>query len=177
MSTMEKPRDVIGGALVIGIGAGFLLFGRELEMGTSFRMGPGYFPTILSVLMILLGLAMVALAWRKPAQEDAIGQVPWLAMALVVVPVVLFGFSLRGVGLAPILVVVVLATAWASRYASLKASVPLALGIAVFCSVLFTKALGLPLPLFGPWVSPAHWTAAPPPPPADAAPGDAAPAQ
>jgi hypothetical protein len=150
MSTMEKPRDVIGGVLVIGIGAGFLLFGRELEMGTSFRMGPGYFPTILSVLMILLGLAMVALAWRRPAQEDAIGQVPWLAMALVVVPVVLFGLCLRALGLLPILVVVVLATAWASRYASFSASVVLALGIATFCSLLFIQALGLPLPLLGP---------------------------
>jgi len=164
MSTMEKPRDVVGGLLVAGIGLGFLLFGRELEMGTSFRMGPGYFPTILSILMILLGLALAAIAWRAPVQEDVVGEVPWVGIALVIVPVVLFGFSLRGLGLLPILVVVVLATAWASRYASLKASVPLALGIAVFCSVLFIKGLGLPLPLFGPWVSPAYWTAAPPAP-------------
>ena len=62
MATMERPRDVMGGVLVVAIGAGFFLFGRELEMGTSFRMGPGYFPTILSVLMIGLGLAMTALA-------------------------------------------------------------------------------------------------------------------
>ena len=173
MTTMEKPRDVVGGLVVAGIGLGFLVFGRELEMGTAFRMGPGYFPTILSVLMILLGLALAAIAWRGPMQEDVVGKVPWVGIALVIVPVVLFGFSLRGVGLAPILVVVVLATAWASRYASLKASVPLSLGIAVFCSVLFIKGLGLPLPLFGPWVSPAHWTAAPPAPPAPAEPAPA----
>ena len=94
---------------------------------------------------------------------------PWLGLALVTVPVVLFGLMLRGLGLAPILVLVVLLTAWASRYATLRASVPLALGIAAFCSVLFIKGLGLPLPLVGPWLSPAHWTAAPPapaPPPA-----------
>ena len=150
MSTMEKPRDVVGGVLVMAIGAGFLVFGRELEMGTSFRMGPGYFPTILSVLMILLGLTLAVIAWRRPGQEDAIGTVPWLGMALVVMPVVLFGLCLRALGLLPILIVVVLATAWASRYASLKASVLLAVGIATFCSLLFIKALGLPLPLLGP---------------------------
>ena len=49
MSLMEKPRDIVGGLVVMTIGAGFLMFGRELEMGTSFRMGPGYFPTILSI--------------------------------------------------------------------------------------------------------------------------------
>jgi hypothetical protein len=150
MSTMEKPRDVVGGLLVAGIGLGFLLFGRELEMGTSFRMGPGYFPTILSILMILLGLALAVIAWRRPGQEDVVGKVPWVGMALVVMPVVLFGLCLRALGLLPILVVVVLATAWASRYASLKASVLLSVGIATFCSLLFIKALGLPLPLLGP---------------------------
>ena len=82
-------------------------------------------------------------------------------IALVVVPVVLFGLTLRGLGLAPILVVVVLATAWASRYASLRASVPLALGIAAFCSLLFIKGLGLPLPLVGPWLSRRYWRAPP----------------
>lgn len=159
---MEKPRDVIGGFLVMLIGAAFLLFGRELEMGSSFRMGPGYFPTILSILMLLLGLAMVVLAWRKPAQEGGVGEVPWVGITLVVVPVILFGLTLRGLGLAPVLFLVVLATAWASRHAKLRSSVPLALGIAVFCSALFIKGLGLPLPLLGPWINPSHWTAAPP---------------
>jgi hypothetical protein len=160
---MERPRDVVGGCLILLIGAGFLLFGRELEMGTSFRMGPGYFPTILSVLMMVLGLAMVVLAWRKPVSEGGVGQVPWVGLALVVVPVLVFGLTLRGLGLGPVLVVVVLATAWASRNARLRSSVPLALGMALFCSFLFIKGLGLPLALFGPWVKPSHWAAAPPP--------------
>ncbi len=135
MTGMEKPRDVVGGLLVVAIGAGFFLFGRELEMGSSFRMGPGYFPTILSVLMILLGVAMVALAWRKPTTEGAFGSIPWLGIILVVFPVVFFGLTLRGLGLAPVLVIVVLLTAWASRYRSVRTAVPLALGLAAFCSL------------------------------------------
>ena len=43
-------------------------------MGTSFRMGPGYFPTILSWLMVALGAVMAGLAWRAPHQEDAFGR-------------------------------------------------------------------------------------------------------
>ena len=54
-------------------GRAFLLFGRELEVGTSFRMGPGYFPTILSWLMVALGAVMAGLAWRAPHQEGAFG--------------------------------------------------------------------------------------------------------
>jgi hypothetical protein len=160
---MERPRDLAGGLLVVAMGAGFFLFGRELETGSSFRMGPGYFPTVLSLLMIALGAVMTLLAWRAPHQEGAFGQVPWRGLVLVVGAVVLFGLALRGLGLLPVLVLVVLLTAWASRYASWRASVVLAAGIAGFCTALFIHGLGLPLPLVGPWLSPASWTAAPPP--------------
>ena len=179
---MEKPRDVVGGLLVVAIGAGFFLFGRELEMGTSFRMGPGYFPTILSVLMMLLGAAMVAIAWRKPPTEGAVGSIPWVGIALIVVPVIIFGLTLRGLGLAPVLVIVVLASAWASRYRSLRTAIPLALGISAFCTFLFVRALGLPLPMVGPWLSASYWSPPPATAPAAApapapAPASTAPAQ
>jgi hypothetical protein len=141
---MERPRDVAGGLVVMAIGAGFFLFGRELELGTSFRMGPGYFPTVLSLLMIGLGAAMTVLAWRAPHQEGAFGHVPWRGVLLVAGATIFFGFALRGLGLAPVLVLVVLATAWASRYASWRSSVPLALGLAAFCVFLFVRGLGLP---------------------------------
>ena len=160
----ERPRDVVGGLVVVGIGGLFLLFGRELPVGTSFRMGPGYFPAILSWLMVAMGVAMAVLAWRAPHQEGAFGTVPWRALLLIVGATVFFGLALRGLGLLPVLLVVVLATAWASRYASLKASTALALGIALFCSALFIKGLGLPLPLTGPWLSGAYWSPAAPPP-------------
>ena len=153
MSTsFEKPRDLVGGLVIVAIGGVFLLFGRELPVGSSFRMGPGYFPLILSWLMMAMGAVMAGLAWRAPHQEGAFGEVPWR-------------------GLLPVLLVVVFATAWASRYASLRAAVPLALGVAVFCSTLFITGLGLPLPLTGNWLKPAWWS----PPAAVTAPAATAP--
>ena len=107
---------------------------------------------------------MAGLAWRAPHQEGAFGVVPWRALVLIVGATLFFGLGLRGLGLLPVLLVVVFATAWASRYASLKASAALALGIALFCSGLFIKGLGLPLPLTGPWLSAALLVAGAPPP-------------
>jgi putative tricarboxylic transport membrane protein len=67
--------------------------------------------------------------------------------------------------------IIVLATAWASRYATLRGSLPLSIGLAASCAVLFIRLLGLPLPLTGPWLSVDYWspsapasTAAPPTP-------------
>jgi hypothetical protein len=168
-ATIEKPRDVIGGVVVMAIGLGFFLFGRELEMGTSFRMGPGYFPNILSILMIALGAAITGVALRKPKREAGSGMLPWRGIVLVIGATLFFGASLRGIGLAPALVIVVVATAWASRYARLFPSVLLAIGLAIFCVVLFIRGIGLPLPLIGPWLTPAYWSATvTPPPPAPA---------
>jgi hypothetical protein len=158
----ERPRDIAGGLLTIAIGAGFFLFGRELEMGSSFRMGPGYFPTMLSFLMMGLGAALTLLAWRAPREEGAFSHVPWRGLLLIIGATILFGFTLRGLGLAPVLLLVVFASAWASRYAAWRSSVPLALGLALFCTVLFVRLLGLPLPVLGPWTDPQRWWAAPP---------------
>ena len=41
---------------------------------------------------------------------------------------------------------------------TLRASVLLSLGIAAFCTFLFIRLLGLPLPLTGPWLSASYWS-------------------
>jgi hypothetical protein len=158
---IQKPRDVIGGLVVIAIGAGFFLSGQELDMGTSFRMGPGYFPTILSILMIGLGAVIAVQALRTPDTEYSFGQVPWRGLLLLISAVAFFGFVVRGLGLAPTVLIAVLTTAWASRYATVRTSLPLSIGIAAFCTVLFIRLLGIPLPLTGPWLSVDYWSLAP----------------
>ena len=97
-ASFEKPRDVVGGLVVVGIGSLFLLFGRELEVGSSFRMGPGYFPAILSWLMVALGAVMAGLAWRAPHQEGVFGVVPWRALVLVAGATLFFGLTLARAG-------------------------------------------------------------------------------
>lgn len=158
---LQKPRDVVGGCIVIAIGALFLLLGRDLDFGDSFRMGPGYFPTVLSILMIVLGAALTLQGLRGARTEGAFQHIPWIGFVSVIGIVVFFGLTLRGLGIAPAVAIVVLVTASASRYARLGTSLLLALGLAGFCTVLFIYLLGLPLPSFGPWLSPGYWAPAP----------------
>jgi hypothetical protein len=153
MTSMQRRRDVIGGLIVMTIGTGFLTVGSDLDMGSSFRMGPGYFPNVLSVVMIALGLAITGLALRCPKGEGGSTPLPWRGLLLIIGAAVFFGFAVRGLGLAPVLLGVVLASAWASRYAAVRTSVSLAAGVAAFCTFLFIQMLGLPLPLTGPWLS------------------------
>jgi Tripartite tricarboxylate transporter TctB family len=157
-TTMEKPRDVFGGLIVVAIGSFFLILGRDLEMGTSLRMGPGYFPIILSAMMICLGAVMTYLAWKAKREEGAFSHIPWLGLLLVVGSVVFFGFTVRSLGLFAVVAILVFLTARASQYATWRGSVLLALGISTLCTVLFIHVLGLPLQATGPWLSTSYWS-------------------
>ena len=144
-------KDLVCGLVFVVIGLIFAVVGRDLEIGTATRMGPGYFPLVLCGLIILIGIIIAARAIGRPPGEP-LGGVPWRAMLLILPATIFFGYAVRGVGLVPAVVTVALA----SSFASSKMTVPLAIGLAVllaaFCSAVFVYGLGLPIQLFGPWV-------------------------
>lgn len=156
-SQLERPRDVVSGLLVLGTGAAFLCFGRGLAIGTASRMGPGYFPVVLSLLMMGLGLAIVVNALRAPAGGSVALVLPWRALVLVFGAIVFFAVTLKGLGLLVSLAISAFLTAWASRCANWRSSAAMAFALSLFCTVVFVSGLGLPMPVVGPWLSFDYW--------------------
>ena len=60
MGSVSKTTDYLAGALMVLIGAGAVYVCSHYRMGTLTSMGPGFFPTLLGVLLILLGIAIAA---------------------------------------------------------------------------------------------------------------------
>ena len=58
-------------------------------------MGPGYFPTVLSILMIGLGAVIAVQALRRPPEGASFSQIPWLGLLLLIGAVLFFGFVVR----------------------------------------------------------------------------------
>jgi Tripartite tricarboxylate transporter TctB family len=143
-------KDVGAGLIFIAIGLLFGLGSTGLEIGTSLRMGPGYFPLVLAGFLVALGLAIVAYGFGHTATGPLV--VPWRGLVLILAAPVVFGLTVRGLGLAPALVLVVLISAFASRRMSVPVALALSLGLTVFCVLVFSLGLGLPLRLFGPWL-------------------------
>ncbi|MCO5158818.1 MAG: tripartite tricarboxylate transporter TctB family protein [Aquamicrobium sp.] len=147
--------DLGAGAIFVAIG---LFFGvttlMDLDIGTARRMGPGFFPIMLSGILIALGL-IIALKSVGHADE-ARGPLPWRGLVVLLSVPVIFGMLIRPLGMAPVLALTTFVTSFASTRMSLKAAVLLALGLTIFCVVVFNFGLGLPLRLFGPLVEP--WT-------------------
>ncbi|MXQ10865.1 tripartite tricarboxylate transporter TctB family protein [Microvirga makkahensis] len=150
MSHVLQKKDFWAGVLYVAFGAAAFWIGRDYPMGTAGRMGAGYFPTALSVILMLIGLISAARALTQ--EGEAVGAVSWKSLALVVGSTALFGLLLPTTGLVIALVVLILISATASQNfrLDLKAAAGLII-LVTFCSLVFVKALGVPMPLVGSW--------------------------
>jgi uncharacterized membrane protein len=144
-------RDTVAGAAFVGAGGWFALGALDLEIGTALRMGPGYFPLILAGILVLLGVIIVVRALRNGPGE--IGRIPWRGLLFILPAPIVFGLTVRGLGMVLALVIVVLLVSFASRSMRPLTAALLTLGLTAFCVLVFSFGLGLPLQRFGPWLN------------------------
>jgi hypothetical protein len=152
MLKIRNGRDFVGGLTMICIGLLFIWFGRELETGNSFQMGPGYFPRMLSLLLMAIGALIMVQSIIVQAEESEPDTWNWMAYALVIFAPIGFGLLLAGLGLAPTMFVLIVGVAAASRYSNWRHSILLGLFLSVCSVLLFTRLLSLPVSAFGPWI-------------------------
>ena len=148
-SLIKHPKDFYAGLMYASVGAGAVLIARGYNLGTSVRMGPGYFPTVLGGLLILVGAISMIRAFLH--EGDAIKSFAWKEIFLLLGSVILFGLVVRGAGLVISLSLLVLVSAWASDKFKWKTAVLLAILTSAFSSLVFVKGLGLPFAIIGPW--------------------------
>lgn len=149
-SFIRHPKDFWTGIIFLFFGLAAIIIGLDYEMGTAGRMGPAYFPTVLGGLLTLVGTIAVVRSLLQPG--EAIEKFYIKELVIILSAVLLFGFLMRGAGLVPAVLVIVLLSAYASPKFRLGQAALLAGGLAIFAVVVFVKLLGLPMPIFGPWL-------------------------
>lgn len=143
-------RDMLAGALFLAIGLFFLLNGLGLSFGTMRKIGPGAFPSMVAGLLLLTGLGLCAkgMIRRGPAATVFGAPRPLLA---VLSALILFGVTVRGAGLLPAILLCTLAAALAMRPLRLGVMTLYGILAGIFCCAIFITALGMPMPVIGPW--------------------------
>ena len=144
---IRNQRDFGAGIMYIVIGLFFTIVATQYPMGTAAKMGPGYFPFFLGILMTLLGLIVAIKALGATAAIESIPKFNWRVIAQITGSVVLYGLLLPRMGFLIAVVVLVLVSASASKEFTWKGSLINAAFLVIFTYSVFVVGLKLQFPL------------------------------
>lgn len=145
---IKSQRDFASGLLYVAGGLGFALIASTYRMGTPARMGPGYFPFWLGMLLALVGAIILVNAMRSERAEDKLDRWDVKGVVMVLASVVLFGVLLEAAGLVVSVVAAVIGSSLAGRDFTWRSALVNALVLVVISVVVFTYGLGLQLPVW-----------------------------
>lgn len=146
---MVSQKDVLAGALLILIGSGAATISLGYRLGSISRMGPGYFPLIVSVLIVLFGLVVVANAFwagRRDKIEFDFGYLRKLAILLAAICA--FAVTIRSLGAVIAISLLVSIGRLAGGVPSLREVISICIVMILICIVVFNYLLGMNLPLW-----------------------------
>lgn len=150
-------RDFYAGGLMLLLGLGIALKGSTYRGGTLMHMGPGFLPTSLGILLMLLGIAIAAASLTGDGDGDThghgIGQsiLPehpqWWAWFCILMSPVAFIFFGRYFGMLPGTFACVFIAALGDKTATWKGTIILATVVTAFGVTLFSYFLQVPMPI------------------------------
>jgi hypothetical protein len=142
---LRNNRDFLAGLLFMVIGGLAAVLARDFPMGTTMRMGPGYFPTALGIILFLFGVYVLGRGVRSRVQVR--GEWGWRPLALITLSIVVFGLLLERLGVLPTAVLMFFVAAAAGREFRFMEVLILAVVMTAFSILVFIWGLKLPYPL------------------------------
>jgi hypothetical protein len=142
---LRNNKDFLAGLLLIGIGAIGFYMALDYPLGSAMRMGPGYFPRVLSGILIAFGIYV--LIRGVMSGEKVTGVWGWKPLAFITAALLVFGWTMDRFGMIPALVVMFFVAALAGHEFKWKEVTILTALMTVFAIGVFVYALGLPYQL------------------------------
>ena len=148
MAFIRHPKDFFAGLLFIAFGIAAIVIGSRYALGTAARMGPGYFPRILGMLLIALGLALAVRALR--ISGSPIPAFKWRPLLIVLGSVVAFGLMVNHAGIVVSTIFLIVAASAASHEFRPRESLIAGAALAALAVGVFVIGLKLQLPIWPP---------------------------
>jgi len=93
---IRNSKDFFAGLLFAGLGLAFAVGALSYQVGSSARMGPGYFPLLLGLLLAGLGAVIMLRALRRSDAGERINPWAWRPLVAIISANLLFGVALGG---------------------------------------------------------------------------------
>jgi hypothetical protein len=160
---IKSQKDFFSGLMFMGVGMAFAWGASTYTIGNGARMGPGYFPLVLGVLLAILGIAITFTALVVETEDgDKVGKFAWKPLFFIIAANLVFGASIGGlplIGLKPLgLIVGIYLLTYIASHAgeehNFKEVAVLATILAALSYVAFIVLLKLQFPVW-----PAYFTA------------------
>ena len=137
--------DLLTGFLFLALGGFVLIYGARYPIGSAVRMGPGYFPRIISSGLVLLGLVLLGRSVLRGGER--MGAVALRPLLLVLVGTFAFGLLIERAGFWVASIVLVCISRLVERDLRVAEIGGLALVLTAIITVIFRYGLGLPIRL------------------------------
>lgn len=139
-----RAKEFCAGAIFAGIGAAAATGARRYEIGTATQMGPGYFPLLLGLILMLLGAAAMIQAIRIPGAVP-LERWPLVPLLSVVAGALCFAALIERAGLVPALIALITVSCYARLRRNLIEVVVICVVVSILSVGIFIYGLQLPL--------------------------------
>jgi len=145
---IRSQKDFASGLMFILVGIGFSWVARTYSMGTAAKMGPGYFPFWLGIVLALLGVLVLWGSLSMKAEEDQLAKWDIKTLLWILGAVVLFGLLLKPLGMVLSVFVLVMVSSMASHEFSWKGALAAAVLLVVISMGAFVYGINLQMPVW-----------------------------
>ena len=145
---IRNAQDFWSGAMFIAFGLFFALYGQaHYTFGTSHRMGPGYFPIVLGVVLAGLGTVVLLQALRMQDRACAAFRLDLGAVAWVLGSVVVFALALPTAGLLVSIAALVVVAMLGSHEFRWREAIGVCVVMVVIVYLVFNLGLKMSVPV------------------------------
>jgi len=141
MVVVRSPKDLLAGLLFIAAGIAAIAIAANYTLGTAARMGPGYFPRMLGMLLIVLGAILAARSLRLTGPP--LPGWKWRPVLVTLGSVVMFGLIVNRVGLVISTILLIVMASAASHEFRLRDAVISGIALAALAVGVFVIGLKL----------------------------------
>jgi Tripartite tricarboxylate transporter TctB family len=154
---IKSQKDFFSGLMFAAVGAAFAIGASTYNVGNGARMGPGYFPLMLGILLAVIGLVITFTSMVIEAPGgDKIGKIAWKPLFFVISANIVFGILLAGIpafgipamGLIVAIYALVFIASMAEAGWKFRTTLILATVLAVGSYLAFVVALKLQFPVW-----------------------------
>lgn len=145
---IKNQKDFKAGLLFLGFGIGVTFSARLYPIGTAAKMGPGYFPFLLGLILSLLGIA-VSLKSLSRGEGIKKKKLPLRIrpMIFILSPIILFGLLLHPLGMILSTFSLVILSSMGSEEFNIKIALLNAIFLVLAILIIFVYLLQFQIPI------------------------------